>query len=120
MKILTDRTMNAVATRIAAAAELLADAEALARNAHRSSHLVFEIRWARRGAEWAGKILADGRANGYLAPPRTRKAERMERKEKDMRRVTMGGSGEGQGPGYRLSSGTVPDARQTAPKEVKE
>lgn len=120
MKILTDGTMDAVAARMAAAAELLAGAEALARNAHRSSHLVFEIQWAKESVRRAGRILADGRANGYLAPPRTRKAERMERREKDMRRVTMGGSSEGQGPGRQLSSGTVPGARQTTPKKVKE
>lgn len=126
MKILTEGRLEKAARLAGRAARILAEAERIVRGAHRSWYLRSRLLDGMSGA--AGFIAAarDGVENGYLAPPRTRKAERMERlesKSKERRAKkegrTMGGAGPAQGAGPGLPSGTVPEGGKTTQK-VKE
>lgn len=122
MKILTKEQLERVEQLAMAAHALGCQAEAIIRGAHRTSHLRFDLVWAKDGLRWFLERLR--RDAKYYDPPRTRKVERMERmererKEKQMKRVTMGGSSKGQGPGDQLLSGAVPDGGERTQK-VKE
>lgn len=122
MKVLTREQLERVRQLAKAADALVSQAEAIVRNAHRSWHLRFHLRWAQDNLANVATELKFG-AERY-DPPRTRKVERMERmereqKERQMKRVTMGGSSKGQGPGGQLPSGTVPDGGERTQK-VKE
>lgn len=118
MKVLTREQLERVRQLAKAADALVSQAEAIVRNAHRSWHLRFHLRWAQDNLASVATELRCG-AERY-DPPRTRKVERMERmererKEKQMKRVTMGGSSKGQGPGGQLPSGGC----RTGEKEPK-
>jgi hypothetical protein len=122
MKILTKEQLGRVRQLAMAADALVSQAETIVRNAHRSWHLRFHLRWAQNNLL---SVISEPKfGSDYYDPPRTRKVERMERmererKEKRMKRVTMGGSSKGQGPGGQLPSGTVPDGGERTQK-VKE
>lgn len=113
MKILTRTRYDKIDRYLAEAALLLRKAETVCRNAHRSWWLHHRMVSAIDDVKGARSEIREGWQNGYLVPPRTRKVARIEQIEQNERkRVTMGGSSKGQGPGGQLPSGTVPDGEK--------
>lgn len=122
MKILTKEQLAKVRRLAMAADALVSQAETIVRNAHRSWHLRFHLKWAQDNLL---SVISEPKfGSSYYDPPRTRKVERMERmererKERQMKRVTMGGSSTAQGAADQLPSGGCRTGEKE-PKKVKE
>ena len=124
MKILTRTRFDKIDRYLAEAALLLRKAEVVSRNAYRSERLRRRMTLASYYVRGARLDIEEGWQDGYLVPPRTRKVERIERmeregKEKQMKRVTMGGSSKAQGARDRLPADGRPPAEKETTK-VKE
>lgn len=79
MKILTNDAMDRVDLLLATARALLDEAHGIVAGAHRSSWVRYDLKWALSAVRGAAFQLREGRNSGYLKPPDTPKARRMER-----------------------------------------
>lgn len=87
MKILTKGQLDRVRRLAMAADALVSQAETIVRNAHRSWHLRFHLKWAQDNLL---SVISEPRfGSDYYDPPRTQKVERMERMERERKEKRM-------------------------------